>query len=491
MKSLIPPSFAALVIALCPAVEAAPLQCAPVFRSHAILQQGAKVPVWGHVTAGSEVTVSFRDQTLSTRADEDGNWKVELKPMAADKLEKLSVAPQGSELRVSARGPREENGNEESTLSVEQVIFTNILIGEVWLCSGQSNMAGKVKNNRANADPKDDLTQFNLPAIRQYRADTGWTTATEGEVMEFTKVGLTFARKLQQELMVPVGILSASVGGTQIHTWQLPDPETDPAEKHAPGSNYTKHVAPLVGTAMRGALWYQGEGNANDGYAYYPKLKSLIEGWRQVWGIGDFPFHVVQLAGIGPGEADDPGMGDGRAAIREAQFQAMKQLPNVGLATAVEIGGPKEHPPNKTDIGKRLAHWALHHQYGRDIVASGPIYSGFEVRCSTIAIQFDNAKGLVIADKGEGYDAPVASPEGTNLPWISIQDAEGVWHWATAWIEGDELLVHHPDVKKPVAVRYAFTDRPKGPYLYNKAGLPAFPFTTEKWEDLTAEKAEP
>lgn len=473
----LPSPLAALL--LLSAVAQAEVNCAPVFQEHAVLQQGMPIPIWGQAPAGSDVQVIFADQTLTTKADAEGNWRISLKEMKADVLEDLAKAPHGRDLIVVAS----KDGQRKA------IRIADILIGEVWLCSGQSNMAGKVKNNVM--DPEDDLSKLTLPAIRQYRADTGWIPATEGEVREFSKVGLTFARKLQQELKVPVGLLSASVGGTQIHTWQLPDALADPTEKHAPGSNYTKHVAPLVGTAMKGALWYQGEGNTKDGYAYFDQLKTLIEGWREEWGQGDFPFHVVQLAGIGESDPSDPEMGDGRAAIREAQFQAMKQIPNVGLATAVEIGGPKEHPPNKTDIGKRLAHWALHHDYDRNITASGPIFAGFDIRCSTIAIQFDNAQGLTIADKKEGFGPPIVCPPGTDLPWLSIQDAEGIWHPATAWIEGDELLVVNTDVKKPRNVRYAFTNRPVGPYLYNKAGLPAFPFTTEKWEELTAEKTEP
>lgn len=453
------------------ALTHAELTCAPVFQDHMILQQGMPVAVWGTADADSEVKLAFGKHEQSTKADDQGNWKLQLPALEADQLEDFSKASAGKNLRISS--------------GEETLMIRNVLIGEVWLCSGQSNMAGKVKNNAM--DPKDDLSKLQLPTIRQYRSDTGWISATEGDVREFSKVGLTFARRLQKELKVPVGLLSASVGGTQIHTWQLPDASIDPAEKHAPGSNYLKHIMPLIGTSMKGALWYQGEGNARDGYAYFGKLKSLIKGWRSVWGQGEFPFLIVQLAGIGESDPNKPDMGDGRAAIREAQLQAMKQITNVGLATAVDIGGPKEHPPNKTDIGKRLAAWALHHQYDRKITASGPLITGFDIRCSTIAIQFKNAQGLTIADKGEGFGPPIVCPPGTDLPWLSIQGADGIWHSATAWIEGDELLVVNTDVKKPKNVRYAFTNRPKGPYLYNKAGLPAFPFTTEKWEELTKE----
>jgi len=481
MKARVVAAFAALFLSPLLYAQEHALSCAPIFQDHAVLQQGVPVPVWGKAQPGCSIGVTFSHQKALATANENGEWRVVLEPMKAHKLDDLSQAPKGHLLIIDAA----KDGK------LETIRFQDILIGEVWLCSGQSNMAGKVKNNAASANPEDDLTQLNLPAIRQYRSDNGWISATPDDVREFTKVGLTFARKLQQELKVPVGILSASVGGTKIETWTKPGPDVNPDDKGAPGGNYLKHIQPLVGTAMKGALWYQGEGNASDGFAYFDKLKALIEGWREAWGVGAFPFHVVQLAGIGSSDPQLPEMGDGRAAIREAQFQAMKQIPNVGLATAVEIGGPKEHPPNKTDIGKRLAHWALHHDYGiNKVTASGPIFSGFEVRCSTIAIQFENAKGLTIAEK-TGFGAPVTCPEGDALPWLSIQDAEGVWHWADAWIEGEELLVISTDVKKPKAVRYAYTNNPSGPYLYNQAGLPAFPFTTEKWEDLTAEKAEP
>lgn len=451
------------------------LDCAPQFRSKAVLQQGVEVPVWGRAVEGSEITVTFAGQSHTTKADAEGNWKVVLKALKADSLDDLSTAPEGRDLKMS-------DGKDTIT-------YTNILIGEVWLASGQSNMAGKVRNNVP--DPKDNLTKVSMPAIRQYRADTGWYSASGEEVREFSKVGLTFARKLQKELKVPVGILNATRGGSAIETWTRPEDQPQEGEqtkngkkKRPYGTLYTSTLQPLIGTAIKGALWYQGEANAGEGFTYYDKLETLIKGWREEWGQGDFPFHVVQLAGIGESDPANPTMGDGRAAIRAAQMRAMQQIPNVGLATAVEIGGPKEHPPNKTDIGKRLAHWALHHQYDRKIQASGPIYAGYQKRCSTFAIRFENAKKLFFAEK-DGSGAPVVSPGNTQLPWISIRDPEGVWHWALAWIEGNELLVHHPDIRNPKAVRYAWTNNPTGPYLYNEAGLPAFPFTTEKWEDIS------
>ncbi len=458
------------------------LKLAPQFGPSSVLQQGVPIPIWGEAMPESKITVTFNGKEFTTKANGEGRWKVVLDAMEGDQLEDLTAIPKGRPMNV--RASLEEAYREK--------VYYGILIGEVWLASGQSNMAGKVRNNVP--DPKDDLSQVRMPAIRQYRADTGWLSATEGEVSEFSKVGLTFARKLQKELKVPVGILNATKGGSAIETWMRPKDQPEEVEKAKSGRKprpygtlYTSTLQPLIGTAIKGALWYQGEANASEGFAYYDKLDTLIKGWREEWGQGDFPFHVVQLAGIGISDPNQPNMGDGRAAIREAQFQAMKKMTNVGLATAVEIGGPKEHPPNKTDIGKRLAHWALHHQYGRKTQPSGPIYAGYQKRCSTFAIRFENAKKLFFAEK-DGSGAPIVSPENTELPWVSIQDPKGIWHWAQAWIEGEELLVHHPDVRNPQAVRYAWTNNPVGPYVYNEAGLPAFPFTTEKWEDLIKEE---
>ncbi|WP_158279931.1 sialate O-acetylesterase [Coraliomargarita sinensis] len=450
--------------------------CAPIFNDHAVFQQGEAIPVWGSAPAGALISVEFNDATVTTRAAPDGSWQLELPPMPADKLDHLDQFPEGRTLTVTSdKGPARKQ------------IFHNILIGEVWLCSGQSNMAGKVRNNRKKQNPDDDLTQLQMPALRQYRSDTGWISATPEEVREFSRVGVTFGRKLQQELNVPVGLLFGAVGGTKIETWIRPDAGVDTSAKHAPGSNYRKHIDPIAGYGLKGILWYQGEGNASDGFAYFDKLKSLIDGWRTVWSNQALPFLIVQLAGIGQSDAEQPAMGDGRAAIREAQFQAMKQFQNVGLATAIDIGGPGEHPPNKTDIGIRLAHWALHHNYAREtIAASGPIFKGFERKDSAMVIHFENAEGLMLGRK-DTYDPVQAVPEGTPLPWLSIQDQKGNWHWAESRILGETLVVQHPDVSNPKAVRYAWTNNPNhpvGPYLYNQYGLPAFPFTTESWSSL-------
>lgn len=450
------------------------LSCPPIFNDHAIFQQQIEIQVWGHAQPGAQVTVTLGKQSQEVKTGDDGTWKLKLPAMSATPLESLDSAPAGLTMTV--------------TDGTETLTFHDILIGEVWLCTGQSNMGGKVRNNRKNQNPDDDLMMMQHPAVRQYHLDKGWISATPEEVGEFSRVGVTFGRRLHQELKVPVGLLNGSLGGTSIETWMLPGEGSDEG-KHTLGSNYRKYIAPMVGYAVRGCHWYQGEGNVSDGFSYFGKLKSLIDGWRGVWGLGDFPFQIVQLAGIGTSDPEQPAIGNGRAHIREAQFQASQKISHVGIVTAIDIGDPKEHPPNKTDIGMRLARLALHQTYDKTaITPCGPVLNDYEIQCGSIVIRFEHAKGLMIAEKPSTYARPVPKPE-AELPWISIQGADGTWHWAVATIEDTDLRVTSPAVKRPVAVRYAYTDNPTGPYLYNAAGLPAFPFTTEAWQD-TATKPE-
>ena len=465
--------FALLLLCARFAEAATHLSCAPVFGDHAILQQGMDIPVRGKALPESVVRVKLGDQVSNEgKADANGDWVVTLPAMKATPLGALDATPAGLIMEISARHPQGD----------ESLRFEDILIGEVWLCSGQSNIAGRVRHNSTGKGREDNLAKVNLPALREFEAGLGgWHPAVPPDVAQFSRVGLCFARELQRELKVPVGLLSASVGGTRIESWIKTDQPLDPQIQHQPGALYLKHIQPLIGTALRGAVWYQGEGNVKEGFAYLPLLTSLIEGWRGDWGQGDFPFLIVQLASIGESKAENPAMVENRAHIREAQREALRRIPNTGLACAIDTGGPKEHPPNKFETSFRLAQWALHHQYGRkDIVPSGPLFREVAVEGGAMRIRFDYADGLMIANKAD-YEMPVPSPD-APLPWLSIQAKAGSWHWAGAKIDGKDLLVSSKEVAEPVAVRYAWVNRPLGPYLYNAAGLPAFPFTTEKLE---------
>ncbi len=464
------------VFCLTTQAEELPLHCAPVFGDSAVLQQGKKLPVWGTTVPGAQVSVRIADQTVTGVAGSTGKWKVLLAPLTADKLSALNKAPTGRTLTVSATHAKNTTTR----------TFSGILVGEVWLCSGQSNMAGKVRHNPYE-DPNDNLFKSHFPAIRHTYCDGTWTTATKHSVNEFTRIGFCFAREIHRQLRIPIGLLNASTGGSPIESWMRakPDVELKSTTNSRPptyGGLYAKHIAPIVGYGIRGTLWYQGEANAREGIEYQQKLTWMIKDWRQSWQLGSFPFYFVQIAAIGTSPMDSPAMGDGRARIREAQRLALTTI-NTGMATAIDNGSSREHPPNKKEIGIRLAKWALHRDYDRtDIAPSGPLYKSHSIEGKRVRIKFDYGDGLMKANRTP-YHEPEPAPK-ADLPWLSIQGEDGTWHWAKATIDDKDLLVFSEKVSKPKAVRYATTNRPLGVYLYNAAGLPAVPFaTTPLWSE--------
>jgi sialate O-acetylesterase len=427
------------------------------FNDHAVFQQQMPIPVWGWTLADAEVSVSLDRQKRSAKAGADGRFEVEFDPMPADKLKSVDDAPPGHTLTVVTRA-----GGKQETMT-----FSNILIGEVWLCSGQSNMAVKYQSRGLDLDP-------DRPALRFL--DEDWKASARDTAGRCYAVSYVFGHKLLDELLVPVGVMNAAVAGTGIEGWWHVAPGDPPTPTKY--QNYIPKIEPLVGHAMRGALWYQGEANVKMGKDYLPALKRLIDGWRGAWKQGDFPFHIVQLASMGESPADQPEGGDGRAAIRNAQLEALTAIPNTGLAVTIDIGEKKEHPRNKYDVGLRLAAWALHHDYGKkDVVPSGPLYKSHAVEGKAIRVKFDYAENGLMLAKKEGYEPPVPTPD-APMPWLSIQAKDGTWYWAEGKIDGSDLIVSAKDVKEPIAVRYAYTQHPVGCNLYNKDGLPASPFST-------------
>jgi sialate O-acetylesterase len=443
---------------------AIPLELAPrmgrPFGDNAVFQQQMPVPVWGWTLPNAAVHVTFDDQKHVTTSGTDGRFEVRLNAMPADKLKSVNDAPAGHILTVETRA-----GGKQA-----RKVCSNILIGEVWLCSGQSNMSVKFGNT---AYPKNSQAEADYPALRFLETD--WTVSTPKTVGACYSISFVFGRKLQSELLVPIGLMNAAVAGTGIEGWLYVPPGEPPTNTKY--QNFIPKIEPLVGHAMRGALWYQGEANVKNGKDYLPKMKQLIEGWRGVWKQGDFPFYFVQLASMGESPTDKPEGGDGRAAIRNAQLEALG-IPNTGMAVAIDIGEKKEHPKNKYDIGLRLARWALHNDYGKeDVVPSGPLYKSHQVEGSTIRVKFDYAQnGLMLAEK-DGYEPPVPTPDAA-MPWLSIQAKDGTWHWAEGKVAGSDLIACSKEVTEPVAVRYAYTQYPAGCNLYNKDGLPASPFST-------------
>jgi sialate O-acetylesterase len=322
--------------------------------------------------------------------------------------------------------------------------------------------------------PQDSIEMAKYPALRLLGEET-WLVCSPETAPEFNKVAFFFARQLQQEALVPVGLMVRAVGGSNIENWLNQPPDRK-------GKHYVELLEPLVGYAIRGAIWYQGEANLKDGRAYHPKLKSLILGWREPWAQGDFPVHFVQLPGIGESPTENPAGGDGRAEIRQAYVETLA-VPNTGMAVTIDVGTKGEHPPNKYDTGVRLARSVLNKVYGFENISACPLYKSHKIEGNTIRVSFtkDADKGLMIAKKAEalpeGFLPPVPTPD-AKLQWLSIRDENGQWHWADGKIDGSQLVVSAKGVEKPVAVRYAYTSQPLGHLLYNTDGMPVGPFTT-------------
>jgi sialate O-acetylesterase len=459
------------------AVRTLEARCGIPFQDNAVLQQKIPLPVWGASLPGARVTVRFDTQTRTAVADREGKWRVVLDPMDAVRLKSVNDCPAGRAMTIVC----EKDGEK----AVREI--ANLVVGEVWLCAGQSNMAGKM--GRAGSPkhfPPDSILKAKYPALRQMVSPKPeWLVCTPETAVWFKKVCFFFARRVQLDILVPVGIINAAVGGSKIEPWISREP-------YGPGNHYNERIAPLVGYGLRGVVWYQGESNARDGREHLPKLRSLILGWRDAWKQGDpstgsgqaFPVYFVQLPGIGTSPADNPAMGDGRAEIRQAYFEALA-IRNTGMAVTIDIGDVREHPPNKYDTGVRLARLALRNDYGFKDVATCPLYENHKIEDDTVRISFANAQnGLMIAVK-EGFLPPKAAPD-TKLGWLAIQDKDGTWHWAEGRIDGSELIVSCKDVREPVAVRYAYTNHPTGSLLYSKDGLPVSPFSTNGYGDERA-----
>lgn len=436
-------------------------QCAAPFRDNAVLQQKIKLPVWGTSLPQAKVTVVFDTQTKTTAADKDGNWRVVLDPMDAVKLKSVNDSPVGKVMTIVCQ--------KDGSKAVKKL--NNLVMGDVWLCAGQSNMAGRMKRaGHSKNYPPNSVNNANYPALRHLTPNKeSWQVCSPETSVWISRVSFFFARRVQRDALVPMGLMVTAVGGSNIESWLNQPP-------YPTGGNYTKLLSPWVGYSIRGAIWYQGESNEKDGRGYQPKLESLITGWRKVWSQGDFPVHFVQLPGIGKSTTENPAGGDGRAEIRQAYFKTLA-LKNTGMAVTIDVGAVSEHPPNKYDVGVRLARSVLQKVYGFKDLTCCPLYTKHVIKKNAVYISFDNTKsGLMIAKK-EGFTPPKPTPD-AKLQWLSIQAKDGSWHWADGKIDGSQLVVTGKNVSNPIAVRYAYTQHPVGCLLYNKDGQPVGPFST-------------
>ena len=508
--------FAALYVFA--GILGAEIRLPSIIGSNMVLQQDTPLTIWGWAQPGESVRIQIAGQSVNVKADNTGRWKGVLKPLAAE----------GKVLTMDIKGRMSP-----------AVKLENILVGEVWVCSGQSNMEWTLDRTHS---PSAEIQRANLPQIRLFKVprqtavdpqedvEAEWTLCVPETARSFSAVAYYFGREIHANMEVPVGLINSSWGGTRIEPWTppqgfnsvpevadildavgeaqneylinvgqaLPDLEEwvkdaskavagktipplppalpiHPLKHHQqPTALYNAMVHPLVPFAIRGAIWYQGESNRNDGLIYGKKMEALIKGWRDVWGQGDFPFYWVQLAPYNYPYNREMTGGDIPDFFRlpliwEAQREALR-IPNTGMAVVTDIGNLYDiHPRNKAEVGRRLSLWARANIFGEeDLLYSGPLYASMAVEGDRIRLRFDHTgKGLISLD-------------GKSLTWFEISGEDRTFYKAQAEIDGDTVLVFSPMVKNPAAVRFAWHQLAE-PNLANSVGLPASPFRTDRW----------
>jgi sialate O-acetylesterase len=504
----------ALAVGVVGTVAGAEVKPSALFSDHAVLQNGVAVPVWGTAEAGEKVAVSIAGQTQKATAGADGRWMVRLK-------------------KLKTGGPFEMTIAGKNTVTVHDV-----LVGEVWVGSGQSNMVftvAKKKGPYGLMNEEAEIAAANYPTIRIFMATTAktyepaaeiageWKVCTPENAPDFSAVAYLFARSLQKELKVPVGMLVVAYGASTAESWVRrealmanpelagrmtrfdglesfykghpgattdqvpaeiaapktinarpgkPGPLRDPAQdQHQPMVLFNGMVHPILPYAMRGVIWYQGESivGGKAGLALYPAtMEMLVKDWRGLWGEGDFPFYVVQLAALND-VSNNP-------LVREGQSKILA-LPKTGMAVTIDIGDPKDvHPHNKAPLGDRLARIALAQTYGKKMEYAGPRYVDSSVTDDSVVVKFDHAAGLMA--------------KGGALKGFQVAGPDRVFVDAEATIKGDTVEVKSAKAPIPVAVRYAWANYPEGVNLYNGDGLPAAPFRTDNWDASAAVEAQ-
>ena len=440
-----------------------------IFGDNMVLQQQTDAAIWGKASPNKRVSVttSWNRKSYSTTADNEGKWKLKVATPVAGGPYQITISD-GKMLKLN-----------------------NVLIGEVWVCSGQSNMQMTLlgyKNqpilgaNKAIATSKNENIRLftvkrerSLEPMDDFTGD--WKLCEPQNVADFSAAAYFFGKMINEALDVPVGLICSSWGGTRIEPWmseeklkqfdwvELPGDDLKEAQHQTPTSLYNKMIHPMVGYALRGGLWYQGEANRNEPKEYEKLMPGLVENWREVWDIGDFSFYYAQIAPYFYGKD-----ALNSAFIREAQLKASTAIPNMGMVSLMDVG--EEfciHPADKEVVGERLAYLALANTYGiKGFEWSGPVLKEMTVDGSIAKLTFDHAThGL--------------TSYGKELEHFEIAGENQRFFPAKAFITGEGINVYSPSVGKPVAVRYAFKDFVVGD-LFNTEGLPASSFRTDDWE---------
>ena len=456
-----------------------------VIGHNMVLQRHKEVSIWGSATKGETVTVLFAGQKKQTVADADGKWEIKLSSMeASDQPRDMVIAGTNS------------------------ITLHNILVGEVWLCSGQSNMEYAMRKNSKLFDKvkgthptEDELQTANNPNIRiflvrrKYMAPDsthqGWDVAAGNPLRDFSAAGYFCAKELYAKLHIPIGMISSAVPGSRIEPWiEKKQLEVSPRLKDGtvlkpliedggdPGKFYDTMISPVIPYTLSGFFWYQGESACflNETIRYAYKFKTLINNWRTDWKDSSLPFYFVEIAPYAYSAAKDvrPHTAENLPEFWESQALALK-LPNTAMTVITDLVDSVAdlHPGYKWEVGRRLALLALNKTYGmNDLVCNGPIYSGMKIVRDKIEVSFTNM--------GNG----LASREGKPLNWFSIAGADGKFYPADAVIKNNKVVVASPSVKHPAKVRFAWNEGAQSNFI-NKEGLPAAPFRSDNpWENL-------
>ncbi len=481
-----------------------------IFGSNMVLQQGMQNPVWGWGDAGEKVTVTVDGQSVSATAGDDGAWRVKL-----------------PELKVG--GPYAITVSGSSSIKLE-----NVLVGEVWLCSGQSNMQWAV-DQADDADLEKLTAKFpNIRLITVPQVGTqepqndfggeGWQVCSPETVGPFSAVGYFFGRQLHQTLDVPVGLIDDSWGGSACEAWVRRDllaaderyaellarweetektfnyekatanyreaakkareagkqppraPRNILAGQHRPANLYNGVLKPTIGYGIKGAIWYQGESNAGRAYQYRHLFPLMIQSWRDEWGQGDFPFYFVQLADF---QAESPEPQDSTwAELREAQTMTIAALPNTGQAVITDLGEASDiHPKDKQNVAKRLTRWALARDYGHQgLIYRSPQYKSHEVDGNKIVVEFDTFGSAL--DTFDVRDLIGFTIAGEDQKFVNAR--------AQMLPGGNKIAVWADGVDRPASARYAWAQNPIC-NVQNREGLPLTPFRTDDWKGITAD----
>ena len=440
-----------------------------IFGNNMVLQREAVVKVWGWDKPGAEIvlTPSWGPE-VKTVANGSGYWEAGIQTVGAGGSHKLLVK------------------------GTDKIEFDNILFGEVWLCSGQSNMEMPVKGflGQPIVNSYEEILGADKPGIRFFiveRQSTDvpqtdvkgkWIVCRPESIGEFSAVGYFFGSKLHEYLDVPVGLIGSYWGGTSIEVWTDLDTlkanysDSDFAKNREdrpwPGSLYNGMIHPIIPYTIKGAIWYQGESNRSRANVYDKYLATMVEDWRRKWGQGSFPFYFVQIAPFKYDGADKTSS----ALLREAQMKASRTIDNCGMVVSLDHGNYDIiHPFNKKPIGERLAYWALGKQYGYDFLqVEGPVFKEMKIEGNTATLQFENvANGVIYMN--------------ANLEEFQIAGSDRLFHPAQAVVSKEgAVAVSSAEVAEPVAVRYAFRNFPQAT-LFNVEGFPASSFRTDDWPE--------